>query len=233
MHIIKLKKDQNSIQMDNGHNYHIEKEVLIITNILLLIFACIIIILFTVYKIHQLKAKKRNKYDTTTYNGQYFEGLNDIIQFDDQSTFYSYELLDFEQTVKNKDEELINFLPYDDAYVIRYLTVKDQNNVLKLDDKSQFIVNSMVKRPLNKDELINYSDAIIASRKSYQILQRETQQKLMNEINKKANYNETTMQKRNTGFKSMNKYYKNLSKDEQNQVDQILKNNNLLTKLKG
>ena len=31
----------------------------------------------------------------------------------------------------------------------------------------------------------------------------------------------------------MNNYYKNLSKDEKNQVDQILKNKSLLTKLKG
>lgn len=207
--------------------------MLIITNILLLLFACFIILIFIIKKIYQFRVKKISNYKKTTYNGKYYEGLNDIIQFDDQSTFYSYELLDFEQTVKNDNEEIMNFLPYDDAYVIRYLTVKDQNNVLKLDDKSQFIVNSMVKRPLNKDELINYSNAIIASRKSYQMLQRETQQKLLHEIYKKANYNEATMEKRNKGFESMNEYYKNLSKDEQNEIDQILKNENLLTKLKG
>ena len=235
MHIIKLKNDQNHIQTGNGHNYYIKKkrEVLIITNILLLLFACFIILIFIIKKIYQFRVKKISNYKKTTYNGKYYEGLNDIIQFDDKSTFYSYELLDFEQTVKNDNEEIMNFLPYEDAHVIRYLTVKNQNNVLKLDNESQFIVNSMTKEPLTESQLINFSDAIIASRKAYKMLQKDIQQKVLHEIYKKANYNEKTMQKRNMGFESMNDYYKNLSKDEKNQVDQILKNNNLLTKLKG
>lgn len=203
---------------------------IISTIIIISIVICICVISYNYFKSNQLK---KDAYNKTTYNGKYFEGLNDIIQFDDNSTFYSYELLDFEQTVKNEDEELINFLPYDDAYAIRYLTVKDQKNILQLDYESQFIVNSMAQRPLTENQLIDFSNAIIASRKSYQMLQRETQQKLLHEIYKKANYNEATMEKRNKGFESMNEYYKNLSKDEQNEIDQILKNENLLKKLKG
>lgn len=174
---------------------------IISTIIIISIVICICVISYNYFKSNQLK---KDAYNKTTYNGKYFEGLNDIIQFDDNSTFYSYELLDFEQTVKNEDEELINFLPYDDAYATRYLTVEDQKNVLQLDYESQFIVNSMAQRPLTKKQLIDFSDAIIASRQSYQMLQRETQQKLLHEIYKKANYNETTMEKRNIGFKSMN-----------------------------
>lgn len=203
---------------------------IISTIIIISIVICICVISYNYFKSNQLK---KDAYNKTTYNGKYFEGLNDIIQFDDNSTFYSYELLDFEQTVKNEDEELINFLPYDDAYAIRYLTVKDQKNILQLDYESQFIINSMAQRPLTENQLIDFSNAIIASRKSYQMLQREAQQKLLHEIYKKANYNEATMEKRNKGFESMNEYYKNLSKDEQNEIDQILKNENLLTKLKG
>ena len=203
---------------------------IISTIIIISIVICICVISYNYFKSNQLK---KDAYNKTTYNGKYFEGLNDIIQFDDNSTFYSYELLDFEQTVKNEDEELINFLPYDDAYAIRYLTVKDQKNILQLDYESQFIINSMAQRPLTENQLIDFSNAIIASRKSYQMLQRETQQKLLHEIYKKANYNEATMEKRNKGFESMNEYYKNLSKNEQNEIDQILKNENLLTKLKG
>lgn len=199
--------------------------------IIAIIIICVCLILL--YKYFQIRRYKKDIYNKTTYNGKYYEGLNEIIQFDDKSTFYSYELLDFEQTVKNNDDELMYFLPYDKAHAIRYLTIKDQNNVLKLDDESQFIVNSMSKEPLNESQLINFSDAIIASRKAYKILQKDTQQKVLHEIYKKANYNETTMQKRNMGFESMNNYYKNLSKDEKNQVDQILKNKSLLTKLKG
>lgn len=204
--------------------------IIIISIVICICVISICVISYNYFKSNQLK---KDAYNKTTYNGKYFEGLNDIIQFDDNSTFYSYELLDFEQTVKNEDEELINFLPYEDAYAIRYLTVKDQKNILQLDYESQFIVNSMAQRPLTEEQLIDFSNAIIASRQSYQMLQRETQQKLLHEIYKKANYNETTMEKRNTGFKSMNEYYNNLSKDEQKEINQILKNKNLLIKLKG
>lgn len=201
----------------------------------LIIIVCLVIIIcsYLLYEYLQMRKRKKDIYNKTSYNGKYYEGLNDIIQFNDKSTFYSYELLDFEQTVKNDDDELMYFLPYDNAYSIRYFTVKDQNNVLKLDDESQFIVNSMSKNPLPEDQLIKFSDAIIASRKAYKMLQKNAQQEVLHEIYKKANYNETTMKKRNMGFESMNNYYKNLSNDEKNQVDQILKNNNLLTKLKG
>lgn len=183
---------------------------------LVLFLITLILLLLCALIWYGLKVQKRNEeYQRTSYDGRKYDGLNDIYEFDDHKTFFVYELLDFEETVKNKDGELVTIVPYEGAEVIRVVTHKEQKHPEKLNEIKQTILNQIPARPFTTSQSIKLSDAIIESRRTYLLIEEQKRKQVLEERYAKANSSEARQKLSKTGEISVNKYQEKLETDKQ------------------
>lgn len=139
--------------------------------------------------------------------------LNDIMVFEDDEAYYIHEILDFEETILNEDNDL-HMKNVNNQNVKKFIEWSDyRGNTDKLDDESRIIVDLIPANPLDDKTSERIFNMIIETREYERERQREIENEKKYEQYKKANLNDERVQNTRTFETSLSNYGGKLEKD--------------------
>lgn len=139
--------------------------------------------------------------------------LNDIVVFEDNQAYYIHEILDFEETILQKDDDL-HMKNVNGQNVKKFIAWSDyKGNVDKLDDESRIIVDLIPASPLDDKTSERIFNMITETRDYERERQREIENEKQYNAYKKANLNDERVQNTRTFETSLSNYGGKLEKD--------------------
>lgn len=139
--------------------------------------------------------------------------LNDIVVFEDNQAYYIHEILDFEETILQKDDDL-HMKNVNNQNVKKFIAWSDyKGDVDKLDDESRIIVDLIPASPLDDKTSERIFNMITETRDYERERQREIENEKQYNAYKKANLNDERVQNTRTFETSLSNYGDKLEKD--------------------
>lgn len=176
--------------------------LLIITMVTPVIISIIIIVAISIIN-------KRIKSELEVKKSQ----LNDIVVFEDNQAYYIHEILDFEETILQTDNDL-HMKNVNGQNVKKFIAWSDyKGNVDKLDDESRIIVDLIPASPLDDKTSERIFNMITETRDYERERQREIENEKQYNAYKKANLNDERVQNTRTFETSLSNYGGKLEKD--------------------
>lgn len=138
--------------------------------------------------------------------------LNDIVVFEDNQAYYIHEILDFEETILQKDDDL-HMKNINNQKVKKFIEWSDyKGNTDKLDDESRIIVDLIPASPLDDETSERIFNMITETREYERERQREIENEKQYNAYKKANLNDERVQNTRTFETSLSNYGGKLEK---------------------
>lgn len=132
--------------------------------------------------------------------------LNDIVVFEDNEAYYIHEILDFEETILQKDDDL-HMKNINNQKVKKFIEWSDyKGNTDKLDDESRIIVDLIPASPLDDKTSKRIFNMITETREYERERQREIENEKQYNAYKKANLNDERVQNTRTFETSLSNY---------------------------
>lgn len=132
--------------------------------------------------------------------------LNDIVVFEDNQAYFIHEILDFEETILQKDDDL-HMKNVNNQNVKKFIAWSDyKGNVDKLDDESRIIVDLIPASPLDDETSERIFNMITETREYERERQREIENEKQYNAYKKANLNDERVQNTRTFETSLSNY---------------------------
>ena len=132
--------------------------------------------------------------------------LNDIVVFEDNQAYYIHEILDFEETILQKDDDL-HMKNINNQKVKKFIEWSDyKGNTDKLDDESRIIVDLIPASPLDDETSERIFNMITETREYERERQREIENEKQYNAYKKANLNDERVQNTRTFETSLSNY---------------------------
>lgn len=132
--------------------------------------------------------------------------LNDIVVFEDNQAYFIHEILDFEETILQKDDDL-HMKNVNNQNVKKFIAWSDyKGNVDKLDDESRIIVDLIPASPLDDKTSKRIFNMITETREYERERQREIENEKQYNAYKKANLNDERVQNTRTFETSLSNY---------------------------
>lgn len=132
--------------------------------------------------------------------------LNDIVVFEDNEAYYIHEILDFEETILQKDDDL-HMKNVNNQNVKKFIAWSDyKGNTDKLDDESRIIVDLIPASPLDDKTSKRIFNMITETREYERERQREIENEKQYNAYKKANLNDERVQNTRTFETSLSNY---------------------------
>lgn len=139
--------------------------------------------------------------------------LNDIVVFEDNEAYYIHEILDFEETILQKDDDL-HMKNVNNQKVKKFIEWSDyKGDTNKLDDESRIIVDLIPASPLDDETAERIFNMITETREYERERQREIENEKQYNAYKKANLNDERVQNTRTFETSLSNYGGKLEKD--------------------
>lgn len=138
--------------------------------------------------------------------------LNDIVVFEDDEAYYIHEILDFEETILQEDDDL-HMKNVNNQEVKKFIEWFDyKGNVNKLDDESRIIVDLIPASPLDDETAERIFNMITETREYERERQREIENEKHYNAYKKANLTDERVQNTRTFETSLSNYGSKLEK---------------------
>lgn len=132
--------------------------------------------------------------------------LNDIVIFEDNEAYYIHEILDFEETILQKDDDL-HMKNVNNQKVKKFIEWYDyKGDTSKLDDESRIIVDLIPASPLDDETSERIFNMITETREYERERQREIENEKQYNAYKKANLNDERVQNTRTFETSLSNY---------------------------
>lgn len=132
--------------------------------------------------------------------------LNDIVIFEDNEAYYIHEILDFEETILQKDDDL-HMKNVNNQKVKKFIEWSDyKGDTNKLDDESRIIVDLIPASPLDDETSERIFNMITETREYERERQREIENEKQYNAYKKANLNDERVQNTRTFETSLSNY---------------------------
>ena len=138
--------------------------------------------------------------------------LNDIVVFEDDEAYYIHEILDFEETILQEDDDL-HMKNVNNQEVKKFIEWSDyKGNTDKLDDESRIIVDLIPASPLDDETAERIFNMITETREYERERQREIENEKHYNAYKKANLTDERVQNTRTFETSLSNYGSKLEK---------------------
>ena len=132
--------------------------------------------------------------------------LNDIVVFEDNQAYFIHEILDFEETILQKDDDL-HMKNVNNQKVKKFIAWSDyKGDTNKLDDESRIIVDLIPASPLDDKTSARIFNMITETREYERERQREIENEKQYNAYKKANLNDERVQNTRTFETSLSNY---------------------------
>lgn len=174
----------------------------------LIIMVCMFIVMSAIFIVSKVITHTQNKKELDVKKSQ----LNDIVIFEDDEAYYIHEILDFEETILQEDDDL-HMKNVNNQKVKKFIEWSDyKGDTNKLDDESRIIVDLIPASPLDDETSERIFNMITETREYERERQREIENEKHYNAYKKANLTDERVQNTRTFETSLSNYGGKLEK---------------------
>lgn len=181
-------------------------------------------IVFGVLRYTTKKEKQKESFKKTSYDGQIYQGLNDIVTFGNNESYFIHELLDFEKTIRGEDGDLI-MRTDDNMSDVKFFIpwYPNQHKPSTLNEEEQIIIETIPSKPLTKERMVDISKLIVEAREYEMRKAKERKRIALYKQYNKANQSNERLSKTRTSEETLTEYNDSLSKEYEENEKEIQK----------